>query len=175
MSLLPQTKSSLREYLERVDELVSTRKGKLPYFEDKEVRTLLNHGHGEAVAWTLTAKREFRDMQKITGLPFHGQFGGDLWQKDNLLGYTEFSKVESDGGTRRTVVSYVHSRDGIAKHGGEDGQVPGERGGQDDEVPREDGEEDDHIRSEDSCEFFECRPSFWNFDCNEDVEFSDIE
>jgi len=37
MSLLPQSKSALREYLEKVDELVTRRKGKLLYFEDKEV------------------------------------------------------------------------------------------------------------------------------------------
>jgi len=89
MSLLPQSKSALREYLESVNELVEKRKEKLSYFEDKEVRGILHRGHGDGVLWIVAANQEFREMEKAIGLSFHGQFGVDLWLEDELYGYTE--------------------------------------------------------------------------------------
>jgi hypothetical protein len=73
MSLLPQSKSQLREYVETVHDLVERRKGKLPHFKDNQVRALLDRGYGEVVMWTMAANREFRHMEMATGLPFHDQ------------------------------------------------------------------------------------------------------
>jgi len=135
------------------------------------------------MSWTVVANQEFKEMENATGLSFHGQFGGDLWLDDELFGYTEYSEEESEGGTRRLVVSYqylLHCNANQTERGVQEEQLLHEESSEDGtcrpsswNFDTNDDVENEQLPPEESTEDGTCRPSIRNFDTNDDVEFSE--
>lgn len=70
MGTLPESKDDLRFYLKLVDDEVMRCKGKLPFFVDDEVRSLLLRGDGDKLRWTKAANAQFRHTEFCTHLEY---------------------------------------------------------------------------------------------------------